>query len=69
MLSPPRKARRVMPDREGFDGNAYQVDKIDEHGEIRQAAGNYTGRNEQVPMSIDFSVFGSRPMSRPTINR
>ncbi|OAY46560.1 cyclin-dependent kinase D-3 [Manihot esculenta] len=68
VLSPPRKARRVMPDREGFDGNAYQVDKIDEHGEIRQAAGNYTGRNEQVPMSIDFSVFGSRPMSRPTIN-
>ncbi|WCJ42031.1 Cyclin-dependent kinase D-1 [Euphorbia peplus] len=67
VLSPPRKTRRVMPDREGFDGNANQLDKIDEHGDFRQAAG-YTSRNEQVPMSVDFSVFGSRPMNRPTIN-
>ncbi|XP_065851006.1 cyclin-dependent kinase D-3 [Euphorbia lathyris] len=68
VLSPPRKTRRVMPDREGFDGNANQLDKIHEHSDFRQAAGNYTGKNEQVPMSIDFSVFASRPMSRPTIN-
>ncbi|XP_050213048.1 cyclin-dependent kinase D-3-like [Mercurialis annua] len=67
VLSPPRKSRRVMPDREGFEGNAYQVDKTDERGDFRQAAG-HTGRSEQVPMSIDFSVFGSKPMSRPTIN-
>ncbi|KAF2317418.1 hypothetical protein GH714_022050 [Hevea brasiliensis] len=39
VLSPPRKARRVMPDREGFDGNASQVDKIDEHGEINRQLG------------------------------
>lgn len=70
MLSPRRKMRRVMPEREGFEGNAHQFDKIDERiGEIRQAAGDYTGRSEQIPMSVDFSVFGSRPMSRPTINR
>ncbi|KAJ6888319.1 hypothetical protein NC652_029385 [Populus alba x Populus x berolinensis] len=65
-----KKARRVMPDREVFDGNAYHVDKIDQHGgEIRWAAGDNTSRNEQVPMSVDFSIFGAKPMSRPTINR
>ena len=70
VLSPKRKARRVMSDREGFAGNSFQVDKVDEHGgEIRQAAGDNTGRNEPVLMSVDFSVFGSKPMSRPTINR
>ncbi|KAG6753869.1 hypothetical protein POTOM_041871 [Populus tomentosa] len=70
VLSPKKKARRVMPDREVFDGNAYHVDKIDQHGgEIRWAAGDNTSRNEQVPMSVDFSIFGAKPMSRPTINR
>ncbi|KAJ6387292.1 hypothetical protein OIU78_017081 [Salix suchowensis] len=70
VLSPKRKARRVMPDREVFDGNAYQVDKIDQQGgEIRWAAGDNTSRNEEVPMSVDFSIFGAKPMSRPTINR
>ncbi|KAF9671345.1 hypothetical protein SADUNF_Sadunf12G0037600 [Salix dunnii] len=69
VLSPKRKARRVMPDREVFDGNANQVDKIDQQGgEIRWAAGDNTSRNEQVPMSVDFSIFGAKPMSRPTIN-
>ncbi|KAL4297787.1 hypothetical protein GQ457_12G007500 [Hibiscus cannabinus] len=58
VLSPPRKSRRVMPDR---DSN--QLEKIDEHvGEVRAAAG------EQVPMTVDFSIFGSKPLSRPTIN-
>lgn len=70
VLSPKKKARRVMPDREVFDENAYHVDKIDQHGgEIRWAAGDNTSRNEQVPMSVDFSIFGAKPMSRPTINR
>ncbi|KAE8698212.1 Cyclin-dependent kinase D-1 [Hibiscus syriacus] len=65
VLSPPRKSRRVMPDR---DSN--QLEKIDEHvGGIRAVAGDHSGKNEQVPMSVDFSIFGSKPLSRPTINR
>ncbi|KAJ8773052.1 hypothetical protein K2173_028229 [Erythroxylum novogranatense] len=68
VLSPPRKTRRVMPDRDGFEGNAIPVDKNVHGGEIRQAAGHYTGNSDQFPTSVDFSVFGSRPMSRPTIN-
>ncbi|KAK4479308.1 hypothetical protein RD792_014819, partial [Penstemon davidsonii] len=64
VLSPPRKQRRVMPHREGFDLNAQQMD---EHGnENRQtAAGEKSG---QAPMSLDFSVFGMRPPTRPTMN-
>ncbi|XVF09519.1 hypothetical protein REPUB_Repub07fG0100400 [Reevesia pubescens] len=69
VLSPPRKSRRVMPDRERFEGNSNQVEKIDERAaEVRQAVGDVAGKNEQVPMSIDFSIFGSKPLSRPTIN-
>ncbi|BFG33136.1 cyclin-dependent kinase D-3 [Prunus yedoensis var. nudiflora] len=68
VLSPPRKSRRVMPDREGFEGNAYQGDRIDDRvGETRQAAGENTSRNEPVPMSVDFSIFGAKPPNRPTI--
>ncbi|CAA2957025.1 cyclin-dependent kinase D-3-like [Olea europaea subsp. europaea] len=67
VLSPPRKSRRVMPQREGFEVNSHQLDKIDERGnENRQAAGE---RSEHVPMSLDFSVFGMKPPTRPTINR
>ncbi|KAF7136096.1 hypothetical protein RHSIM_Rhsim08G0129200 [Rhododendron simsii] len=67
VLSPPRKSRRVMPNREGIDGHTYQVDKVDDHvDEIKPAASE---RSEHVPMSLDFSVFGARPPSRPTINR
>lgn len=66
VLSPPRKSRRVMPNREGFDGNAHLADRMDDHEyETRQSADE---RNEQA-MSLDFSVFGTRPPSRPTINR
>ncbi|XP_020551288.1 cyclin-dependent kinase D-1 isoform X2 [Sesamum indicum] len=66
VLSPPRKLRRVMPHREGFDLNAHQMDKMDDHeNEIRPAAGEKSG---QAPMSLDFSVFGMRPPIRPTIN-
>ncbi|KAF2309052.1 hypothetical protein GH714_000283 [Hevea brasiliensis] len=28
VLSPPRKARRVMPDREGYDGNAIKLIRL-----------------------------------------
>ncbi|KAK3012739.1 hypothetical protein RJ639_008284 [Escallonia herrerae] len=63
VLSPPRKSRRVMPHREGFEVNAYQADKIDDHGnESRQGSGH-------PPTSLDFSVLGARPPTRPTINR
>ncbi|XP_051119238.1 cyclin-dependent kinase D-3-like isoform X1 [Andrographis paniculata] len=66
VLSPPRKLRRVMPNREVFDLNAQHVDKPDEHGnDIRQSTGEKSG---QAPMSLDFSVFGTRPPIRPTIN-
>ncbi|KAH7528649.1 cyclin-dependent kinase D-3 isoform X2 [Ziziphus jujuba] len=69
VLSPPRKSRRVMPDREVSEGLTYQGDKNDDHGgEIRQAIGENTSRNEPVPMSMDFSIFGAKPPNRPTIN-
>lgn len=69
VLSPPRKSRRVMPQRGGFEENAHQVEKSDEHvNDIRQATGERMSWNEHAPMSIDFSVFGSRPPPRPTIN-
>lgn len=58
-----------MPERGGFEGNAFQVDKNDHVGAIRQAAGENMGRNESAMMSVDFSIFGTRPPSRPTINR
>ncbi|KAF3444133.1 hypothetical protein FNV43_RR13823 [Rhamnella rubrinervis] len=58
VLSPPRKSRRVMPERVN-----------DDHvGEIRQAAGENTSKNESSMMSVDFSIFGTKPPSRPTIN-
>ncbi|KAH7533332.1 hypothetical protein FEM48_Zijuj04G0119700 [Ziziphus jujuba var. spinosa] len=69
VLSPPRKSRRIMPERGGFEGNAFQVDKNDDHvGAIRQAAGENTGRNGPAMMSVDFSIFGTKPPNRPTIN-
>ncbi|KAK9277866.1 hypothetical protein L1049_027423 [Liquidambar formosana] len=69
VFSPPKKTRRVMPERDGFEGNAYQFDKIDDRvSDFRQVPGESTSRNENVPMSVDFSIFGSRPPSRPTIN-
>lgn len=56
-----------MPNREGFEVNANQMEKPDDQGhEIRQTAGERSGH---APMSLDFSVFGMRPPNRPTINR
>lgn len=55
VFSPPKKTRRVMPERDGIEG-------------IRQAAGESNSRNEHVPMSIDFSIFAMKPPTRPTIN-
>lgn len=70
VLSPPRKSRRVMPEREGLEGNSYNPDKSDNHNNtVRQTAGETAGRSGQVPMSVDFSIFGTKPPSRPTINR
>lgn len=66
VLSPPRKSRRVMPNREAFDLNAHHADKPDEHGnEIGHTVGEKSG---QAPMSLDFSVFAMQPPDRPTIN-
>ncbi|CDO98389.1 unnamed protein product [Coffea canephora] len=66
VLSPPRKSRRVMPNREGFEGNTHLADRMDDHEyEARQSADE---RNEHVAMSLDFSILGTRPPSRPTIN-
>lgn len=70
VLSPPRKSRRVMPEREGFKASTHRADKFEDHaGEMKQTDGEVAGRNEQVPMSVDFSIFAARPPSRPTINR
>ncbi|XVF12252.1 hypothetical protein REPUB_Repub08aG0099700 [Reevesia pubescens] len=70
VLSPPRKSRRIMPDRERLEGNSNQVEKIEKHvAEVRQSVGDFAGKSEKVPMSIDFSNFASKPLSRPTINR
>ncbi|XP_042516601.1 cyclin-dependent kinase D-1-like isoform X1 [Macadamia integrifolia] len=66
VLSPPRKSRRVMVQREGLDGNTYQTAKVDDHA--NEATDGISGRSEIMPMSIDLSVFGSRPPPRPTLN-
>ncbi|XP_010252062.1 PREDICTED: cyclin-dependent kinase D-1 isoform X2 [Nelumbo nucifera] len=69
VLSPPRKSRRVMLQREGPEGSSYHVDKVDDRAfEVRQATGENTAWREKPPMSIDLSVFGSRPPPRPTLN-
>ncbi|CAL0323938.1 unnamed protein product [Lupinus luteus] len=69
VLSPPRKSRRVIPGRDGFEGNSVQRDKVDDNvGNSRQTAGDTTGKNDPAPMSLDFSVFGLKPPNRPTIN-
>ncbi|KAF6169013.1 hypothetical protein GIB67_038510 [Kingdonia uniflora] len=60
VMSPPRKSRRIMVQHDAFEGI-----NLNE----RQTTGENTGRNEAIPMSIDFSVFaGSRPPPRPTLN-
>ncbi|KAE8667758.1 Cyclin-dependent kinase D-1 [Hibiscus syriacus] len=69
VLSPQRKSRRLMAAPERFEGNSNQEEKINEcAGEVGQAAGDITGKNEQVTMSVDFSIFGAKPQSRATIN-
>ncbi|XP_047162070.1 cyclin-dependent kinase D-3-like isoform X1 [Vigna umbellata] len=69
VLSPPRKSRRVMPERDGFEGNSQQADKVDGgFGDFRQTTDDNSGKNESAPMSVDFSIFGLKPPNRPTIN-
>ncbi|CAK9329957.1 unnamed protein product [Citrullus colocynthis] len=69
VLSPPRKSRRVMPEREAFEGNSHRADRLDDHvNEVREVAAGNSSKNEAVPMSLDFSIFGGKPPNRPTIN-
>ncbi|KAL0797922.1 hypothetical protein Bca101_053096 [Brassica carinata] len=50
VISPPRKIRRVMPERGRLDGMKSNVDK-----------------DQQAPMSLDFTILAERPPNRPTI--
>ncbi|EOA38894.1 hypothetical protein CARUB_v10011276mg [Capsella rubella] len=50
VLSPPRKFRRVMPERGRVDSLKSHVDK-----------------DQQAPMSLDFTILAERPPNRPTI--
>ncbi|KAL1327896.1 hypothetical protein AAHE18_13G336400 [Arachis hypogaea] len=70
VLSPPRKSRRVMPGRDGFEGNSFQGVKDDDgnFGDFRQTVGDNTGKNQPVPMSVDFSIFALKSPDRPTMN-
>ncbi|GAB4845276.1 Cyclin-dependent kinase D-1 [Ancistrocladus abbreviatus] len=70
VLSPPRKQRRVMPNRtDGNEENVNHPDKFDDYANnSRLTADESSSRSQSIPMSIDFSVFGSRPPPRPTIN-
>lgn len=59
-----------MPERDGFEGNSQQADKVDGgFGDFRQTTDDNSGKNESAPMSVDFSIFGLKPPNRPTINR
>ncbi|CAO2827090.1 unnamed protein product [Amaranthus hypochondriacus] len=62
VLSPPRKMRRVMPNRtDGFEENVHNA-KFDDHvGESGLTAGASSRGTDYMPMSMDFSSFGSRP--------
>lgn len=52
VISPPRKLRRLMPERGRVDGMKSHVDK-----------------DQQAPMSLDFTILAERPPNRPTITR
>lgn len=65
VLSPPRKSRRVMLNREGLEGN-HQVMNM---GGVRQM-GETTSHSSHVPMSVDLAdLFERRSPPRPTLNR
>ncbi|KAK4775496.1 hypothetical protein SAY87_023457 [Trapa incisa] len=66
VLSPPRKSRRIMPGR-GLEGSSYQSEKYGDHGNDRPGPEENSGKSDQVPMSLDFSIFAARPPNRPTI--
>ncbi|KAK4742858.1 hypothetical protein SAY87_000859 [Trapa incisa] len=67
VISPPRKSRRIMPGREGFEGSSYQSEKYGDNGNDRLGSEENSGRNDLVSMSLDFSIFAARPPNRPTI--
>lgn len=57
-----------MPNQERTDANTHTVEKTTDHvNDARMTTGGFT--NDRMPMSVDFSVFGAMPPSRPTINR
>lgn len=56
-----------MPNREGPEGSANHVHKIDDHGNETRLGGGE--KSEHAPMSLDFSIFGMKPPVRPTITR
>ncbi|KAI3848919.1 hypothetical protein MKW98_014453 [Papaver atlanticum] len=59
VMSPARK--RLKAQRDGLS-------MVDDHVHDRQTTGGNTGKSETIPMSVDFSAFGSRPPPRPTLN-
>lgn len=71
VFSPPKKQRRIMPNRgDGNEESSHHAEKFDPHvNENRLLASQNSSRNDSMPMSVDFSAFGStRPPPRPTIN-
>ncbi|KAK9706983.1 hypothetical protein RND81_07G165100 [Saponaria officinalis] len=70
VLSPPRKQRRIMPNRgDENEEHVRNAEKFDNHvSESRSTVAPSSSKTDSVPMSIDFSVFGQRPAPRPTIN-
>ncbi|ERN16754.1 cyclin-dependent kinase D-1 [Amborella trichopoda] len=69
VLSPPRKARRVMlfP---GSEGNAYEDGTLLKHSAVTSGnTGGSTTQSKYMPMSVDVdALFGSKPPPRPTIS-
>ncbi|KAJ6841310.1 cyclin-dependent kinase D-1-like [Iris pallida] len=69
VLSPSRKMRRVTPLQGRFEGNAHDLEKIDEHATETRHVGEATGPSGNMPMSMDIeAMFSSRPAPRPTLN-
>ncbi|KAL2897141.1 Cyclin-dependent kinase D-1, partial [Bienertia sinuspersici] len=69
VLSPPRKLRRVVPNRsDGGEENVHDAEKLDDHVSDNRLTTEPSSSRNTVRMSIDLSTFGSRPPPRPTIN-
>ncbi|KAI3899829.1 hypothetical protein MKW92_012471 [Papaver armeniacum] len=65
----PKEAPTVMsPARKRLKAQRDGLSMVDDHVHDRQTTGGNTGKSETIPMSVDFSAFGSRPPPRPTLN-